>query len=688
MRLTQPGFRQPATLTEWISQYRPTEIRRRRRTRKCETLVNAAVTACAARELCKPVLALAEAWPDELEPNLAYALVREKTRQKQGMLELWTDLHERFPDAFTALQYRVRWLMRMRRPEEARALVEADTVGMPSWPIRQMQLAELYWELKDTAAAVACSERLIADYPFYVKGRVAYAKRLKAGGQLIRARAVLAPVRSSTAEMSTGSIRLVQDLYQALPVLQRRVPDQFTSDANLSCVALEVAINRYHRRRVPETPCDQLGSVALITGSLGPGGAERQLARAAAWFETVKRSSGELAGVNLAGPFDVVVRSLTADSDSDFFLDVVSKANVVTRQIDDMPVIPLDRLGIEDPELQALLGVLPAKVIYGVQRLVRYFREAGTETAYIWQDGAVLFAGLAALIAGVPKIVVSIRGQPPVIRRHLYTPEYDGMYRTLARVPNVEFISNNRASAEAYADWLDISPERFTIIPNGVEKLPSEGTDIEHAQWSAFDASTSDATETIGGVFRFDTDKRPQRWINFARDYLASHPAARFVLVGGGRMLNDCRSMARKYGIDHRILFVGPSSQVGYWLTHMDVFVLLSRFEGLPNVLIEAQLSGVAVVSTPAGGACEAFMEGTTGLALTCAENPSLEELCDKVARILHRRNFPLECGEQAITFASANFSTRRMVAQTAYALARKCVPAEIAADTGAGVSH
>jgi len=48
-------------------------------------------------------------------------------------------------------------------------------------------------------------------------------------------------------------------------------------------------------------------------------------------------------------------------------------------------------------------------------------------------------------------------------------------------------------------------------------------------------------------------------------------------------------------------------------------------------VLIEAQLLGVPVVSTPAGGAGECFVENETGHLLGDVEHPDLNEACDKI---------------------------------------------------------
>ncbi len=60
-----------------------------------------------------------------------------------------------------------------------------------------------------------------------------------------------------------------------------------------------------------------------------------------------------------------------------------------------------------------------------------------------------------------------------------------------------------------------------------------------------------------------------------------------------------------------------------------------SRYEGLPNVLIEAQLLGVPVVSTPAGGAGECFVENVTGHLLDDLEHPDLNEACEKIASLV-----------------------------------------------------
>ena len=65
----------------------------------------------------------------------------------------------------------------------------------------------------------------------------------------------------------------------------------------------------------------------------------------------------------------------------------------------------------------------------------------------------------------------------------------------------------------------------------------------------------------------------------------------------------------------------------------MSVFLLLSLHESLPNGLIEAQLAGLPVVSTPAGGAAETFIDGETGTLLDDSEQVDVTEVADAVFR-------------------------------------------------------
>jgi glycosyltransferase involved in cell wall biosynthesis len=504
-------------------------------------------------------------------------------------------------------------------------------------------------------------ERMLGQHRGNRDIHVAYSKRLHVRGHLRRAFEVLHEVR----EMLPQDSRSLQ-LYRRIGFLKTAIEnadgDEITADEDARLRALRLAIGAYQTRSVRDLPQDRIGRISLVTGSLGPGGAERQLTRTAAELEKLRRATGKIGNFAIERPVEVVVRSHQPNGQHDFFLDDLRSAAVDLYEINVMPQSRPADLGVSDKTLLALLEFLPPKVNFGVRRLVQHFRQSQPDVVSIWQDGACLFAGLAAVMAGVPRVQLVIRGLPPVIRRHMFQPEYEVMYRALAAVPGVEFISNSKAAARAYATWLDLPIERFAIVYNGVQRMECPASDLLDGQWQDFVAATPGAEETIGGVFRFDTDKRPLLWIRFAARYAKQFPKARFVLVGGGRLLDDAIALAETLGVRSRILFVGRSTEVGYWMKTMDVLVLLSSFEGLPNVLIEAQFLGVPVVSTPAGGAAECFIEGVTGHILGCADKTDLDEACAKTRALVGRAQLADVFEPAERDFLDRKFSVSRML--------------------------
>ena len=494
--------------------------------------------------------------------------------------------------------------------------------------------------------------------------RVNYAKRLLTDGFLAKAHAVLEPIQEFFAEGSKGKA-LWDNTTATLELLAELEQEPIAPDQDARLLAMKHAILWFKNREVPQPAAPGLGRLTLITGSLGPGGAERQLTRLAIELERCRKGAMAVGGVELSRPVEIVVRSHGPEKQNDFYLREVQAAGVELYQLNEAKPVSSKLLGIEDDRLKLLLDFLPPSVNYGVKRLAKHLIESGTDTASAWQDGACLFAGLAALVAGVPQIQLAIRGLPPVLRKHMYRPEYEVMYRALAEVPGVTFLSNNRASARAYAEWLDIAVDRFAIVYNGVQPMPAVGSPECEAMWQAFVDATPEATHTIGSVFRFDTDKQPNLWIRFAARYLKAHPQARIVMVGGGRLLEGAQQLAKDLGIAERILFTGRSERVGYWMAQMDVLLLLSRYEGLPNVLIEAQYMGVRVVTTPAGGAAECLLHGTTGYVLECTEKPDLDNIVARAHDLALRADDRELFADDGVgrRFLDDNFSIPRMLA-------------------------
>ena len=127
-------------------------------------------------------------------------------------------------------------------------------------------------------------------------------------------------------------------------------------------------------------------------------------------------------------------------------------------------------------------------------------------------------------------------------------------------------------------------------------------------------------------------------------------------------MLEEVRSYVSKRGMAERIKLPGIIHDAWTALSMLDVFLLTSRLEGLPNVLIEAQGMGVPVVTTGMGGMPETYVDGATELT---ARPPKAETLAAAVSKLLLDQAVRRRMAEGAWRSARAKFSIDTMMSGT-----------------------
>lgn len=89
---------------------------------------------------------------------------------------------------------------------------------------------------------------------------------------------------------------------------------------------------------------------------------------------------------------------------------------------------------------------------------------------------------------------------------------------------------------------------------------------------------------------------------------------SRLIILGEGSLRNDLEEQARALGISEVVDLPGFQANPFAWMARCDVFVLSSRGEGLPNVLIQAMACGARVVSTECDhGPAEILDQGRWG---------------------------------------------------------------------------
>lgn len=108
----------------------------------------------------------------------------------------------------------------------------------------------------------------------------------------------------------------------------------------------------------------------------------------------------------------------------------------------------------------------------------------------------------------------------------------------------------------------------------------------------------------IGNVARLDYQKDPFLFINMAANLkkISSHNKFKFMWIGSGNLMNDCKTLVKKLGLEDVFIFTGYVEDVSAYFSIFDHFVISSAYEGLPVTAIKALGSGVPLSSVAING--------------------------------------------------------------------------------------
>lgn len=576
-------------------------------------------------------------------------------------IRAWEGILGRFPSSREAFIGLATAVARRCGPTAAGVLVSARSPGDPSNFDSLVAVARAWDAIGDTKRANAASQWLTALFADRDEAWCAAASRLEALGSYRQAASVLRRAAAASPRSHRHRQRLteIDNIIARLPAALSQGPRSRRQCRSLAVLGGLLSDLVAARNEVAPAIQRVPGSVVMIIGGLGPGGAEQQLVHTA-------RGLAALPGDVQRPAFDrvaVVAESCRSRKADGFFRPQLQRAGVPVIEYEQLPLFGGRFATSAVRSAVQALRFLPTPMLQGVLRLSDALRQWRPEVVQIWQEATVFDVGLAALLARVPRIILSLRSVPAIDRPERYRPEYPILFNALMAARNVDVSCNSRFAAGRYSEWLGIDPARITILPNGVERLPHDGDDASEALFREFEARTGRSRPTVGVVMRMDENKRPLLWVETAAGLLERLPSARFILVGDGRLRRQAARWIEQRGIADRFLFVGASRNVGFWLAKMDLFMLLSKHEGLPNALIEAQLSGVPAVTTPAGGAAEAIVPGVSGV--VTAPDPSAEEIAAQVVDLLKGPDRLRQMGEAGARWAASAFSITKMLQGT-----------------------
>jgi glycosyltransferase involved in cell wall biosynthesis len=197
---------------------------------------------------------------------------------------------------------------------------------------------------------------------------------------------------------------------------------------------------------------------------------------------------------------------------------------------------------------------------------------------------------------------------------------------------------------------LGFAESKLCVVCNGIRPLPVMDRDVIRHK-----LNLNQEMVCFGFVGRISHQKAVDRAISAFAMVCDQMSNARLVIVGDGPDLSTMKTLVANLGVTQQVLFTGNANGAEL-MAAFDVFLLPSRYEGMPYVLLEAAANALPIVMTDVGGAHLVVHDGENGFVLPQMPN---ELLADRLLLLANepelRRTMAKKSAEIAATFSLDN---------------------------------
>jgi len=167
-----------------------------------------------------------------------------------------------------------------------------------------------------------------------------------------------------------------------------------------------------------------------------------------------------------------------------------------------------------------------------------------------------------------------------------------------------------------------------------------------------------DLNFNIGTVGRLVPEKNQLFIIDIFSELLKHFPNLKLTIVGDGLEKNNIINYIEKLHLSKKISVLDYSENVLSIMKTFDIFILTSKYEGIPLTIMDSLALGIPVVASKVGSIPEIVKNGFNGFTL---ELKNINGFVDTIINILNNRNLHEYLSSNAIKSVQ-NFTVEKMV--------------------------
>lgn len=267
------------------------------------------------------------------------------------------------------------------------------------------------------------------------------------------------------------------------------------------------------------------------------------------------------------------------------------------------------------------------RIFKRIKKINQYKKELNADIILTFMQKPSFFVLLSNIFNKVPTIV-SVRNDPKIE----FKTKKDKILMKLLYPKANGYVFQTKEAKEYFNDKIK---EKAEIIPNPINP---------HFIEKSFEGKRD---KNIVSVGRLEYQKNQEILIRAFSLLPDKYKDYKLTIYGEGRLRVQLEDLIKSINIEKRVILPGNIEDVKEKIYTASMFVLSSRYEGMPNALMEAMALGLPVISTdcPCGGPRYLIQNNQNGILV---ENGNIEELENAMKKILDNPEYANELGRNA----------------------------------------
>jgi glycosyltransferase involved in cell wall biosynthesis len=282
-------------------------------------------------------------------------------------------------------------------------------------------------------------------------------------------------------------------------------------------------------------------------------------------------------------------------------------------------------------------------------QLIKIFKKEKFDIVHSFLPSDNFYTFLASKTAGIKKVITSSRACY-YEKNFLKRTANKIIYRKSPLV-----IANSRAGIKFLNEFYGCDIPKLRLLYNGVEDV----TRVAKGKCQLKEEIALNDSTLLCSIGRLDYQKNHEVSISIMPKIIKNNNKIKFVIIGTGVLHEKLQSMIQNLKLQNHVFLLGKREDVYDILLESDIFILSSRYEGLPNVILEAMSAAKPVIATNIGGSAELIIDNQNGFLI---EKNDKQALLRKLDLLIEDENLRVRMGKEGRKIAQEKFSMEIMI--------------------------